>query len=68
MSIPVTRCPQCHRKQFVGQLFGGSWVEIQCRCKMKLFVTAQEVLVVTNAASVSRTFDGRVYLNGMVTI
>ena len=42
-------------------LIGGAFVVVQCRCKTKYRVDQHETFVITTAASVSRTFDGRHY-------
>ena len=53
------RCPTCHQRHFDAYLTGASFAVVQCRCKTKFRTDAHETFVITNAASVSRTFDGR---------
>ena len=55
------RCPTCHHRQCDAWLEGLSCVVVVCRCRTKYRTDAQETLVITAAASVSRTFDGRRY-------
>ena len=55
------RCPSCGRWQVKAYLMGASFLVLTCRCKTKFRVDASELFVITTAASVSRTFDGRRY-------
>ena len=57
----IVRCPRCGHRQFDAFLTGESFVVMQCACKAKFRVDANELFVITTAASVSRTFDGRTY-------
>ena len=55
------RCPSCGRRQCDAFLSGESFLIVQCRCKAKYRVDSHETFMITVAASVSRTFDGRNY-------
>ena len=55
------RCPTCHQRHFDAYLTGASFAVVQCRCKTKFRIDSQETFIITHAASVSRTFDGRSY-------
>ena len=55
------RCPSCGRWQVKAFLTGESFIVMTCRCKTKFRVDQKELFVITTAASVSRTFDGRSY-------
>lgn len=63
--VEQIRCPTCHKRHADGFLQGMSFLVFQCRCKTKFRVDALEVFVITTAASVSRTFDGRTYNFGL---
>jgi hypothetical protein len=55
------RCPTCRQRHVDAWLTGDSFVVVQCRCKTKFRTDQKETFVITTAASVSRTFDGRTY-------
>ena len=55
------RCPTCRQRSMDAFLIGGAFVVVLCRCKTKYRVDQHETFVITTAASVSRTFDGRHY-------
>lgn len=57
------RCPHCQRWLCKATF---SALEMVCRCKTRIFATPEETLIMVTAASVSRTFDGRLYVNGML--
>ena len=59
--VKQIRCPTCGRRQCDAFLTGDSFLVIVCRCKAKFRVDPKEVLMITAAASVSRSFDGRNY-------
>ena len=43
-------------------------LELVCRCKTRVMATPDETMVLMVAASMSKTFDGRTYLNGVMII
>jgi len=55
------RCPTCGRRQCDAFLTGESFLVIQCRCHAKFRVDPKETFLITAAASVTRSFDGRNY-------
>ena len=55
------RCPNCRQRACDAFLTGQSFLVVQCRCKTKFRIDDKELFVITNAASVSRTFDGKNY-------
>jgi len=60
-SMLQVRCPTCHERHLDAYLTGSSFVVVKCRCRTKFRTDQQETLIITTAASVSRTFDGRTY-------
>ena len=63
MKMLDIRCPTCYR--WLGR---GSFVmmELLCRCKTRVMAMPDETMVLVNAASVSKTFDGSTYVNGVM--
>lgn len=55
------RCPTCRERHCDMFLEGKSVAVFKCRCRTKFRVDAKETFIITTAASVSRTFDGRTY-------
>jgi hypothetical protein len=60
-TLVQVRCPKCRQRHFDAYLTGDSFAVVQCRCKTKFRIDPKETFIITTAASVSRTFDGRRY-------
>ena len=63
MYMQDVRCPSCQRWLGRGSF---SMFEMVCRCKTRVMAMPGETLVIACAASVSKTFDGSTYLNGVM--
>jgi len=61
MVMQEVRCPSCRRRHLDAFLEGPSFVVVKCECHTKFRTDRTETFVITTAASVSRTFDGRNY-------
>ena len=63
MYMQDVRCPSCQRWLGRGAF---TMMELLCRCKTRVLAMPDETVVLTTAASVSKTFDGTTYLNGVM--
>ena len=64
MNLLDIRCPTCHRWLGRGSF---AMMELLCRCKTRVMAMPDETIVLITAASVSKTFDGSTYVNGVMT-